>query len=239
MAISGTTVVVGAIRARRVGRAYVFSQAATGWKQQAEPVPPVPAVQGFGWAVAISGKTAVVGAKGRAFVFTKTGVVWKPFVEIKDSDTSKSETFGDSLAISGSAVVVGASGQNQVYVFSDDAGVWSQTAVLKGTDTTSGDAFGFSVSISGNTVAVGASNKGGGTGRAYVFKRTGTDWNQVAELIGSDSSTGDALANRWPRWETPPSWGHHLTRRFRGEYMFSHRDASLRAWRPLSQRGHL
>jgi hypothetical protein len=193
VAISGSTVVVGAIRARRVGRAYVFSEAATGWKQQAELAPPVAAVQGFGWAVAISGKIAVVGATGCAFVFTKTGAFWKPLAEIKDSDTANSGTFGDSLAISGNALAVGASGQNRVYVFTAAGGVWSQSAVLKGTDTTSGDAFGFSVSISGSTIAVGASNKGGGTGRAYVFERAGTDWNQVAELIGSDTSIGDSF----------------------------------------------
>ena len=161
VAISGTTVIVGAIRPRNVkaGRAYVFSEAATGWKQQAELVPPVPAVQGFGWAVAISGQTAVVGATGCAFVFTKTGSFWKYSGEIKGSDTSSTDGFGTSLAISGSSVVVGASGQNRVYVFTDTGGVWNQTAALKGTDTTSGDAFGFSVSISGNTVAVGATTK--------------------------------------------------------------------------------
>ena len=193
VAISGTTVVVGAIRAHRAGRAYAFSQAASGWKQQAELIPPVPTVQGFGWAVAISGKTAVVGATGCAFVFTKTAAIWKPSAEIKDRDTANSETFGDALAISGNALVVGTSGQNRVYVFTGAGGVWSQTAALKGTDTTSSDAFGFSVSISDSTIAVGASNEGGGTGRAYVFKKQGTDWKQAAELIGSDSRTGDAF----------------------------------------------
>jgi hypothetical protein len=78
-------------------------------------------------------------------------------------------------------------------VFTDTSGVWSQTAELKGSDTRSGDAFGGSVSISGNTIAVGASNKLGGTGRAYVFKRAGTDWKQVAELIGSDAIIGDSF----------------------------------------------
>ncbi|MGO9965404.1 MAG: hypothetical protein ACLPUG_18530 [Acidimicrobiales bacterium] len=197
VAISGTTVIVGAIRPRtrnfKAGRAYVFSQDTTGWKHQAELASPVPAVQGFGWAVAISGKIAVVGATGCAFVFTKTGANWDPSAEIKDSDTNNSETFGESLAISGNALVVGASGQNRVYVFTDHAGVWSQTADLTGSDTTSGDAFGFSVSISDNSIAVGASNKGDGTGRAYVFKRAGADWNQVGELIGSDTSIGDAF----------------------------------------------
>ena len=197
VAISGTTVIVGAIRPRtdnyKAGRAYVFSEAATGWKQQAELTSPIPDVRGFGWAVAISGKIAVVGATGCAFVFTKTGLLWRYSAELKGSDTSSTDGFGTSLAISGNSVVVGAAGQNRAYIFTDVGGLWTQSAVLKGTDTNSGDSFGFSVSISGNTVAVGANNKDGGTGRAYVFKRTGTDWNQVAELIGSDTSTGDSF----------------------------------------------
>jgi hypothetical protein len=61
----------------------------------------------FGGSVAISGTTAVVGARahaggaGRAYVFTKTPTGWKQVAELKGSDTVAGDDFGDSVAISG------------------------------------------------------------------------------------------------------------------------------------------
>ena len=59
VAISGTTVVV----ADDVGRAYVFTKTAAGWKQAARlKGSDSVAGDGFGSSMAISGTTAVVGA---------------------------------------------------------------------------------------------------------------------------------------------------------------------------------
>ncbi|MGA3354972.1 MAG: hypothetical protein ABSD85_17595 [Acidimicrobiales bacterium] len=67
VAISGTTVIVGA-PLHRAGRAYLFTKTANDWKQIAE-------LEGsdvgqtsseFGYSVAISGRTVVVSAPGRA-----------------------------------------------------------------------------------------------------------------------------------------------------------------------------
>jgi hypothetical protein len=70
----------------------------------------------FGYSVAISGSTAVVGAPihaedaGTAYVFTDTKGVWKQVAELVGSDTVADDDFGGSVAISGSTVVVGARG---------------------------------------------------------------------------------------------------------------------------------
>ncbi|HXP33261.1 MAG TPA: hypothetical protein VN820_04545 [Acidimicrobiales bacterium] len=77
VAISGTTAVVGATgHANGAGRAYLLTKTGATWKQVAElKGSDTVARDGFGWSVAISGNTAVVGAidhafsAGRAYVF--------------------------------------------------------------------------------------------------------------------------------------------------------------------------
>ena len=118
VAVSGSTVLIGAPgygaiphdgNATAVGRAYVFTKAPTGWRQTAELVGADTAVADmFGWSVAVSGNTAVVGAPwhadqaGRAYVFTKAPTGWRQAAELVGSDTAHDDYFGLSVAISGS-----------------------------------------------------------------------------------------------------------------------------------------
>jgi hypothetical protein len=211
--ISGTTVVVGASGYYNgaPGRAYVFTKAATGWKQGTELTgSDTGGTDQFGFSVGISGTTAVVGAPaharhaGRAYVFTRTRAGWKQTAELKGSDTVGWDQFGYSVAILGTTVVVGAPGQlggpnrgGRAYVFMKTGLGWKQAAELKGNDTVGsnfpfpGDWFGYSVAISGTTVVVGAPQHAYG-GSAYVFTRTATGWRQVAELAGV---AGDGFGN--------------------------------------------
>jgi hypothetical protein len=69
----------------------------------------------------------------------------------------------------------------------------TQTAELKGSDTVAHNSFGGSVAISGTTAIVGAPLYDDLAGRAYVFIQTGTNWEQVAELKGSDTVAGNEL----------------------------------------------
>ena len=192
VAISGTTVVVGAPSyLNNAGRAFVFTKTAGVWKQTAElKGSDTVADNGFGGSVAISGTTAVVGSAGRAYVFTETAGVWKQVAELKGSDTVavNGNGFGGPVAISGTTAVVGP------YVFTETAGVWKQAAELQGSDTVANDFFGYSVGISGTTVVVGAVGHDAGAGRAYVFTKTAGVWKQAAELKDSDTVAGpDAL----------------------------------------------
>jgi hypothetical protein len=202
VAVSGTTAIVGAPgHATGAGRAYVFTQTAAGWKQVAElKGSDTVAKDAFGSSVAISGKTAIVGAPshatldaGRAYVFTEMGAGWKQVGELKGSDAPLGAQFGGSVAISDSTAVVGALGASRAYVFTKTSGGWKQVAELKGFDTVGrshtfvGDAFGYSVAVSGSTAIVGACNHANGAGRAYVFNKTSGAWKQVAEVRGSDT----------------------------------------------------
>ena len=199
VAVSGTTAVVGAPGyAKDVGRAYVFSETAGGWKQVAE-LKGSNTVAGdfFGYSVGVSGTSAVIGVpgyaknSGRVYVFAKTGSGWKQAAEFKGSDTVTNDYFGDSVAVSGTNAMVGGDGHSKTagraYVFSDASGSWKQAAELKGSDTVAKDGFGYTVAISGTTAISGAPDHAKNEGRAYVFTDAAGSWKQAAELKGSDT----------------------------------------------------
>ena len=210
VAISGTTAIVGAPAPNGypVGRACVFTKTAEAWKLAAE-LEGSDTIAGinFGFAVAISGTTVVVGEPladddaGRAYVFTERAGGWKQVAELKGSDTVgvhshlTGDEFGTSVAISGTTAVVGAydhaDGAGRAYVFTKRSRGWKQVAELKGSDTVANDQFGTSVAVSGTTVVVGAEDHARSAGRAYVFTKRAGSWKQVAELKGDDTVARD------------------------------------------------
>ncbi len=162
------------------------------------------AFDGFGFSVAISGETVVVGAlfddgaaglqQGSAYVFARSGGVWTQQQKLLASDAAAGALFGISVAISGETVVVGAPGDDSrgsAYVFARNGGVWSQQQKLLASDAAAGDAFGESVAISGETVVVGAQFDddvaGDNQGSAYVFARSDGVWSQQQKLLASDA----------------------------------------------------
>ena len=208
VAVSGGTAVVGAQNARPAGRAYVFQEGAGGWHQTSKLVgSDTAAGDAFGWSVAVSGGTVVVGAPGhainhaigagRAYVFKEGAGGWHQTAELVSSDTDPGDAFGWSVAVSGGTVVVGAYnhaiGAGRAYVFQEGAGGWHQTAELVGSDTAAQDEFGWSVAVSGGTVVVGADNHAHEAGRAYVFQEGAGGWHQTAELVGSDTAARDGF----------------------------------------------
>jgi nucleoside-specific outer membrane channel protein Tsx len=205
VAVSGNTVVVGApnhaVVYQQQGAAYVFVKDKDGtWRQQAE----LTASDGaeydeFGWSVAVSGSTAVVGApqhsfeyypeQGAAYMFVESGGTWVLQAEMTAWDGAEYDFFGWSVAASGSTVAVGAvnhtvgsnSGEGAAYVYTE-----SSDEELTASDGRAFDSFGCSVAVSGGTAVVGACNHPAGElpgpGAAYVFVESGTTWTQQAEL---------------------------------------------------------
>ena len=197
VALSGATLAATADREPlNGGQIVVFTAGRTGWTQTAKfDDPDIRRYSIFGDA-AISGHTMVVGdvqgasGQGRAYVYTDGPTGWARTAELVDSDGQK-DTFGGLVAISGNTIVVGdptyAYGRGQVYVFTETATGWHQTAELEGLNTTVGDQFGSDVGISGSTIVVGAADSEGLRGTAYVFDKTGSSWEQIAELNPSDT----------------------------------------------------
>jgi hypothetical protein len=113
----------------------MFTKTAAGWKQVAE-LKGSDTIAGdyFGWSVAISGATVVVGANnygtvrgvyfgafGRAYVFTKTSAGWKQVSKLSASSPVPFSDLGYSVAVSGTTAIVGApyanNGLGLAYVF--------------------------------------------------------------------------------------------------------------------------
>jgi len=174
------------------------------------------ALDEFGWSVAISGNTAIVGARnedpdygggplasaGAAYIFVRSGAAWIQEAKLVPKDAQPGDTFGVSVAIDGNTVVIGATGSDvddednagAAYVFVRQGITWTQKAKLVASDPSKDDGFGVSVAIDGMTVAVGADGKDQlplfDTGAAYVFLFRGNSWDQKAKLISPDLSIG-------------------------------------------------
>jgi hypothetical protein len=219
VAISGDTVVVGAPFHRvgsneLQGSAYVFVRAGTNWSQQAQLTATDGAAgDAFGWAVAFTGDTAVIGAQndtvganadqGSAYVFVRSGSTWSQQAQLTAIDGAAGDAFGCSVAFTGDTAVVGAltdtvganGGQGSAYVFVRSGSTWSQQAQLNAIAGGMGDEFGSSVAISGDTLVIGALTDtvgaNGGQGSAYVFVRSGSTWSQQAQLNASDGAAND------------------------------------------------
>ena len=146
----------------------------------------------FGYSVAISGATAVVGAAeatvksvdaGRAFIFnTANGSAIN--LTSPNSQAQSQGYFGYSVAVSGSTVAVGAPYESvktgmgsdtyagHVYLFSATTGKLTRT--LKAPITQDDQVFGTSVAIHGTTLVVGMPGTSSG-GEALVFNsKTGS-----------------------------------------------------------------
>jgi len=190
VAISGSTVVVGALGASNsLGAAYIYTKKAAGW-------PATPAVTldnplsargnyDFGYSVSVSGHTVVVGApgnsgSGNAYIYTKGTTGWPtgPATTLADPAAANGDSFGYSVAVSGSTVAVGNWNGNiagNAYLYTDGDSGWptSPTVTLDDPASTTGDYFGLSVAVANGVLVVGAPGTRP-TGKAYVYVM-GTD----------------------------------------------------------------
>jgi hypothetical protein len=190
VAISGTTVVVGAPdetanAVQQAGHAYVFD--ATDGSLIATLTSATPQLGGlFGASVAVSGTTVVVGAifetanahpgAGHAYVFDATD--GSLITTLTSPNAQAGSHFGSSVSISGTTVVVGAPDETvNAFFHAGHAYVFDTTGGFVSTLTSANPqlegSFGSSVSISGTTVVVGAPDETASAlpkaGHVYVF----------------------------------------------------------------------
>ncbi|MCC5821909.1 MAG: FG-GAP-like repeat-containing protein [Phycisphaerales bacterium] len=154
----------------------------------------------FGWAVAIDGGRAVVGAhqhgpfvSGKAYLIdAETGSV---IARLAPSDGGNGDNFGYSVAIDGDTVIVGSiynangglpSGAAYLYNIAGASGVITETAKLVASNRQGFDLIGVSVAVSGDRAVVGAE----GVESAYVFDIAGASGllTESATLVPSDST---------------------------------------------------
>lgn len=204
IALAGSTAVFGAPQAGSGGAAYVFVGTGTAWSEQAELSQGVSGAAGdaFGYAVALTGSTAFIGAPGRTvatgavYLFSFQGGSWTQQATLAASDAQTGYKFGLSLAVSNTTALIGSPNygprSGAVYAFTQSGGNWQQTAEIKTARKLRGILFGESVSLSGTTAVVGAYRSAKYLGAGYVFVQgtTASTWTQSAELLASDGQAG-------------------------------------------------
>ena len=150
----------------------------------------------FGYAVAISGNYAIVGAwleddasgteSGKAYIYNATtGTLLHTLDNPNPYNTSAGDNFGWLVAIDGNYAIVsapyerdaGGSGSGKAYIYNVTTGVLVHTLNNPNPYGTSAyDLFGQSVSISGNYAIVGAAYEDesgvSNTGKAYIYNVT-------------------------------------------------------------------
>jgi hypothetical protein len=217
VAVSGETAIVGAnehqVGANRAqGAAYVFVRSGATWTQQTMLTANDGAAGDcFGYSVAVSGDTAVIGAtgphamRGAAYVFERSGTTWTQKPVLTARDGAAGDYFGFSVAVNGGTALVGANrhkvgdnpAQGAAYVFEQSGPTWIERETLTASDGKEFGLFGSSMALSGGTAVIGAFNQRVGStdgqGEAYVFVSNGTTWARQAPLMASDGRSSDSF----------------------------------------------
>jgi len=208
VAISGGNLVVGAplhtvSGSANQGAAYVYTLSSGTWSQSAELTDTTSEIEHFGWSVAISGTTMLVGTPGdnsfgfggggATYVYGLSGSTWSLTATLS-LGSECCAGFGDSVAISGSTILVGSAGvapeafSGSAYIFTLSGGTWVQSGeyTLSGSEP---EYVGWSVALSGTTAFVGTTST---SSTVYVYS-TGI---AVAPESMLALSSGDAGKNQ-------------------------------------------
>ena len=223
LGLSNATALLGApghaVGANRdQGALYRFDRTESGWVRVGDALSADDGAAGdsFGFSLAVSGDTAVVGAprhqvgdqpfQGAAYAFVRGATAWQQQgPALIAADGAAADAFGTSVAISLDTILVGApahdvaskTDQGAAYVFTRVGESWTQQGpALVAPDGQAGDTFGNAVALSADTALVGAPVRQVGEnqyqGAAYVFVREGQRWRQQgADLTASDGESFD------------------------------------------------
>jgi hypothetical protein len=211
-AFDGPNAVVGAPyesgQAINSGAAFLFRQdeETFDWISFAKFKAPTPALEDqFGFAVAISGATAAVGAPtddeaaedaGAVYLYTEDveSGTWLFDQVVTADEPEVGDRFGFAIDLAGGVLVVGVSNEigaddpGGVYVFEREGDApWAQVQKLVPDDVEEGDNFGFDVATDGEAIFIGAPLSAPlQQGSAYVYERTGAGdapWELAQRLV--------------------------------------------------------
>jgi hypothetical protein len=197
------------------GQVKVFVRTGTSWRLQATLIGLDSAAgDEFGYAVAISGDTAVVGARnhgpaepGAAYVFVRNGGTWSQQAKLTGIGVLQFSEFGSAVAIENDTVLVGTRGGGNtlsvrpgaVYVFTRSAATWLQQVQIVPADALHADQFGAALTLSGTTAVIGApradTSGGADAGAAYVYTGSGSAWNLQQKISAADGASSDQFGS--------------------------------------------
>ncbi len=206
VAISDNTAIVGAYDDDTKGSAYVFIRSGNSWNQQAKLTASDGATyDSFGYSVALSGDTVIIGAygdnssRGSAYIFTRSGTTWTQQAKLTASDGATGDQFGYSVSVYGDTVLIGALLDKNggidfgsAYVFTRSGTTWTQQAKLAPADLGENARFGTSVALFADRALIGAmqdDDLGNWSGSAYIFIRSGNAWAQEAKITAADGAS--------------------------------------------------
>ncbi len=218
VAVNGDTALIGSHNDDDLGTdsgsAYVFTRSGSVWSQQTKLTASDGAANDtFGYSVAISEDTAVIGSfqdddmgsnSGSAYVFTRSGSTWSQQAKLTASDGAANDRFGMSVAVSGDTAVIGAqydddmgSNSGSAYVFTRSETTWTQQAKLTANDGVASDIFGSSVAVDVDTALIGARGYNSYQGTAYVFAlgNPPTVTTKAATLLTHNTATLNGMVN--------------------------------------------
>lgn len=215
LAMDGDLVVAGAAGDDdNQGAVYVYLKPTSGWTSMTQ-VAKLTASDGipedwFGYSVAVSGDTIVVGCLGgmygnspvlgSVYVFVKPPGGWADMVQtakLTPSNGIANDQFGYAVAIQGDTVAVGAIYASKVYLFEKPQDGWvdmTETAQLTSGEGPADERLGASLAFDGDTLIAGAPGTTSYPGSAYVFVKPPEGWSDMtesAQILPSDGQNED------------------------------------------------
>jgi hypothetical protein len=192
VALDGNTALVGGTLIDGIptadndpGEAYVYFYNNLVWAPQGA-LTPTDAANGdrFGFAVDLSGDTALIGAykndsqKGSAYVFTRSGgSTWTQQAKLLPAEAVAGDRFGWSVDLEDDLAVIGADGRDQspytdlgaVYIFERNGITWTQIQKVLPSENATDTEFGGAVAVEGQVLIVGAPDKQNDEGAVFAY----------------------------------------------------------------------
>jgi hypothetical protein len=200
VAVSGKTIVVGGVDpSGAIGKAYIYTKGSSSWPSApsftiTDPAPKTD--DEFGASVAVSGRSAIVGAyaaksvSGRAYIYVDGQSGWpaRPTIVLSDPLPKAGDEFGASIGVSGSSAIVSSPAKRKftgrTYLYSKTSSHWQKNPTVKQNDPRpKDDEFGVSVAVSGDTALVGSY---GAKGLAYLYVKGESGWRTTPTTTLSD-----------------------------------------------------
>jgi hypothetical protein len=209
VAVSGNKIIAGAKydddMGHSSGSAYLFELQDGQWVEAAKLVAEDGAEGDLaGWAVALEGNTAVVGAwarqtevlfGGAVYVYEKLGGQWTQTATLTAPQPLAEAYFGVSVAVDRNFIAVGATGEEgrrgAVYLFRRSAGEWRFERRLTGSGTGSGDEYGNALALDDGRLLVAAHRRDGRRGGAFLYEQRGSFWLETGPLAPSGAASGE------------------------------------------------
>ena len=190
------------------GAVSVYRYVSGTWMEETILTPSDQVISDYGFAVAIDGSVAAVGAPGypsapgtggAVYVYRYNGSSWIEEDLLIGSNLSNQSLFGSAISIDGDRMLVGAfnaddSTSNQagkLYVYEYDGVQWNETAELQSDESNNIANLGVSVGLEGDWAIGGAQlddELASGSGAVYVYQYDGQNWGLHSKLTATEGA---------------------------------------------------